>query len=478
MFTSKKAQYLNKDFDRISPITNIESLYYEQAEISNNTDSSYIIRRKSVAKHMPIRVDVNNSSISVKQTQPQEPGEYLDACVNLNINKTYILNPPNPLDNNRPIYDYQQFKINTNQYINIQDLLKYYVSNQYMSSSIGEVYINIDNINSSITNVSNHVDNTSLAMDALSNAISSHTEYYTWNELNTSTLENNGIYNLIYYPYEGHTSYIENSSFIIKVQCVYINNIKHIISLDTACKFSNPDEPIEPTINWEVDQWKLHYNFNSSIITYLKDEYGNEANFDFRNRYLANGKLILQTVNLETIQNNYIFINPDNSSIQIQENEDGNTNTVNNTIINSTNILLNSAVQNTYINNSSFNSCYISLSKNNQCTNINNSSLNIMNGNNNILINCENCSIKIGGNNNTLINVKNLNVSLGNNNIIIGDEIGCLPNTSTLENMKLFFNYSTSTALATDHISSCTFYGGIGNDVSVYVSSLRTTNKY
>ena len=115
--------------------------------------------------------------------------------------------------------------------------------------------------------------------------------------------------------------------------------------------------------------------------------------------------------------------------------------------------------------------------KNNKCSNIINSSLNIINGNNNILINCENCSIKIEGNNNTLINVKNLNVSLKNNNVIIGDNVGCLPNIDTLENMKLFFNYSTSTALATNHTSSCTFYGGIKNDVSVYVGSLRTTNK-
>jgi len=47
--------------------------------------------------------------------------------------------------------------------------------------------------------------------------MSSHTEYYTWNELNTSTLENNGIYNLIYYPYEAYNASYENSSFVIKV---------------------------------------------------------------------------------------------------------------------------------------------------------------------------------------------------------------------------------------------------------------------
>ena len=41
MFTSKKAQYLNKDFDRISPITNIDTLYYEQAEKSKDTGEKY-----------------------------------------------------------------------------------------------------------------------------------------------------------------------------------------------------------------------------------------------------------------------------------------------------------------------------------------------------------------------------------------------------------------------------------------------------
>ena len=32
MFTSKKAQYLDNYFGKITPITNIDSVYYEQAE--------------------------------------------------------------------------------------------------------------------------------------------------------------------------------------------------------------------------------------------------------------------------------------------------------------------------------------------------------------------------------------------------------------------------------------------------------------
>jgi len=58
-----------------------------------------------------------------------------------------------------------------------------------------------------------------LALDKLINTLSSHTEYYTWNNLDTSTtLENNGIYNLFYHPHESQSGqYIANASFIIKV---------------------------------------------------------------------------------------------------------------------------------------------------------------------------------------------------------------------------------------------------------------------
>ena len=96
MFTSKKAQYLNKDFDRISPITNIDTLYYEQAE--KDGDNKYKIERKSVGKHLPIRFDVStldertyvsisvsNSSVSIEDTCLGP--KYLDACVNINYNK-------------------------------------------------------------------------------------------------------------------------------------------------------------------------------------------------------------------------------------------------------------------------------------------------------------------------------------------------------------------------------------------------------
>lgn len=476
MFTSKKAQYLNKDFDRISPITNIESLYYEQAEKDGD---NYKITRKSVAKHMHINFVINENSISTTAiSNIPDPGEYIaDASINTEFNKIELLNPIINNVTDQRQFETSLFTVNSSKYINLQDLLKNYTHIQYFSSSIGSINSSLDNINSSITNVSNYIVDTSLVMDQLINTVASHIEYYTWNNLDTSTtLENNGIYNLFYRPYESHGSqYFTNASFIVKVQNVYINNTKHLISLDVAQKNQYIEE-------LNVDNWDFHYDFDSNTITYLKDEYGNEGNFDFRIHKL---KLIPFNIfysdraDTNNCKNNIVYLSPeqqDDLNILIMC-----SSTYNNQIYNSNEITIESdSPQYSPANNIINNSYQLTIQNNAQNNKIFNSSnykCDVL-GNNNTIINCNDCSINILGDNNTLINVKNLNVSLGNNNIIVGDEIGCQPNTSTLENMKLFFNYSTSTALATDHISSCTFYGGFGNDVSVYVGSLKTTNKY
>ena len=464
MFTSKKAQYLNKDFDRISPITNIDSLYYEQAEKDGNT--SYIIKRRAVAKYMPIKFDISNfliSSINVLNSSNPITGEvslgptFKNISTNINYIKSEILNPSDSITHEL-LYDTSLYTIDSSKNINIQDLLQYYTNVHYFDTSINSIVNQINIINSSIPNVSNYVNNTSILANILIGVLNGHTEYY--NNVDSIDGSNNGIYNLIYYPNNG-----TDTSFIVKVQCISTNQFKNYISLDSALPLSDDTS--------YINQWDFHYDINSSKITYLKDEYGNEGNFDFRNIKLANGNFIGLNNDRNTTKNNYIYIDPVNSSILFDEDS-----VAENCIINSTNILFLDDVYNNYIVNSGFNNLQMQYAKNNKCSNIISSSLNITRGNNNILINCENCSIKIAGNNNTLINVKNLNVSLGNNNIIVGDEIGCQPTTSILENMKLFFNYSTSTALSTDHTSSYTFYGGFGNDVSVYVGSLRTTNKY
>ena len=452
MFTSKKAQYLNKDFDRISPITNIDTLYYEQAEKDGD---NYIIKRKSVGKHLPVRFDVStldersyadisvsNSSVPIEDTCLGH--EYLDACVNINYNKEFIVNPSNPEDN-KPIYKFQQYKIYANDYVNIQELLKYYEPRDQFSASIGTINSSLDNINSSITNVSNYVAETSEVAVALLNDLSTHTEYYKL--ISDIGGVNNGIYNLIYQPNT-------DASCLIKVQCISTNTIKNIVSLDTAFNHSQ---------DVSVDQWIFHYDVSSNKIIYLQDEHGNEGNFDFRMAHkIYNDNLI----NSSLFINNKLYFEP-SSNILFE----GDGKFEGNQIFNSFNITFTGNASNNIIVNSS----NVSISgSGNRIYNSMNAQTLIIKKSNNTIINCEDSSILVNGDLNYIVNVKNQNVTLGDNNTIVGDTEGCPINTSTFNNSKLFLSNAVSTALSLDLTNYKTVFG----DASVYFGGIATTNKY
>lgn len=448
MFTSKKAQYLNKDFDRISPITNIDTLYYEQAEKSKDTDSSYIIKRRSVGKHLPIRFDISTLDertyvdIGVAKTNVSDTGlgsNYLDVCVNINYNKTFITNPIHP-GNNKPIYKFQLYTIDSKVYVNIQELLKYYEPRDQFSSSINEIPPRLDNINSSITNISNYINGTSNVAKNLIDELITNTK-------NSSTIinsSNNGIYNLIYQPNK-------NASCLIKVQCISTNTIKNIISLDKAFKHS---------MDVSVEQWVFHYDVDSNKITYLKDEYGNEGSFDFRMAHP------IYDTDFKNFINNKLYFEPENANIKFV----GGGKFEGNEIYNSFNITFTESATNNIVVNSS--NVSISGSGNKIYNSINTSTLIIKNSNNTI-INCENSSVLVGGNSNYIMNVKNQNVSLGDNNTIIGDTGGCPKNTSTFNNSKLFLTNAVSTALSLNLTNNKTVFG----DTSVYFGGIVTTNK-
>lgn len=453
MFTSKKAQYLNKDFDRISPITNIDTLYYEQAEKSKDTNSSYIIKRRSVGKHLPIRFDISTlaertyEDIGVTRVSIKDTGlgsNYLDVCVNINYNKNFIVNPSNPEDN-KPIYKFQQYTIETKEYVNIQELLKYYEPRDQFSSSINEIRSRLDNINSSITNISNYIDDTSKVAKVLIREVTTHTEYYD-NKNTKINGSNNGIYNLIYQPNK-------NASCLIKVQCISTNTIKNIISLDRAFKHSMDDVSVE--------QWVFHYDVDSNKITYLKDEHGNEGSFDFRMAHP------IYDTDFKNFINNKLYFEPENANIKFV----GGGKFEGNEIYNSFNITFTGDAANNIVVNSS--NVSISGSGNKIYNSINTSTL-IIKKSNNTIINCENSSILVNGNSNYIVNVKGLNVSLGDNNIIIGDTEGCPTNTSTFNNSKLFLTNAVSTALSLNLTNYKTVFGG----TSIYFGGIVTTDKY
>lgn len=450
MFTSKKAQYLNKDFDRISPITNIDTLYYEQAEKSKDTNSSYIIKRRSVGKHLPIRFDistldertyvdigVSESNVLIKDTCLGS--KYLDVCVNVNYNKTFITNPIHP-GNNKPIYKFQLYTIDSKVYVNIQELLKYYEPRDQFSSSINEIPPRLDNINSSITNISNYINGTSNVAKNLIDELITNTK-------NSSTIinsANNGIYNLIYQPNK-------NASCLIKVQCISTNTIKNIISLDKAFKHS---------MDVSVEQWVFHYDVDSNKITYLKDEYGNEGSFDFRMAHP------IYDTDFKNFINNKLYFEPENTNIKFV----GGGKFEGNEIYNSFNITFTGSATNNIVVNSS--NVSISGSGNKIYNSVNTSTL-IIKSSNNTIINCENSSILVNGNSNYIVNIKGLNVSLGDNNTIIGDTEGCPKNTSTFNNSKLFSTNAVSTALSLNLTNNKIVFG----DTSVYLGGIVTTNK-
>ena len=448
MFTSKKAQYLNKDFDRISPITNIDTLYYEQAEKSKDIkNSSYIIKRRSVGKHLPIRFDISTlaertyEDIGVTKSNVTNTGlgsKYLDVCVNINYNKNFITNPSNPEDNNKPIYKFQQYTIDTKDYVNIQELLKYYEPRDQFSSSINEIHSRLDNINSSITNISNFIDKTTNVANDLIHELTSHT-YIT-----NINLSNNGIYNLIYQP--------KNAACLIKVQCFSTNTVKNIISLDRAFNHSN---------DVSVEQWVFHYDVDSNKIMYLKDEYGNEGSFDFRMAYP------IYNTDFKNFINNKLYFEPENANIKFV----GGGKFEGNEIYNSFNITFTGNAANNIVVNSS--NVSISGSGNKIYNSINTSTL-IIKKSNNTIINCENSSILVNGNSNYIVNIKGLNVSLGDNNTIIGDTEGCPKNTSTFNNSKLFLTNAVSTALSLNLTNNKIVFG----DTSVYFGGIITTDKY
>ena len=455
MFTSKKAQYLNKDFERISPITNIDTLYYEQAEKSKDTNSSYIIKRRSVGKHLPIRFDISTlaertyEGIGVAKTNISDTclgSNYLDACVNINYNKNFITNPIHPGDN-KPIYKFQHYTIGTKDYVNIQELLKYYEPRDQFSTSINEIPPRLDNINSSITNISNYIDDTSKVVDVLIREVTTNTEYYD-NKSTKINGSNNGIYNLIYQPNNPNN----NASCLIKVQCISTNTIKNIVSLDRAFNHS---------MDVSVEQWVFHYDVDSNKITYLKDEYGNEGSFDFRMAHP------IYDTDFKNFINNKLYFEPENANIKFV----GGGKFEGNEIYNSFNITFTGSATNNIVVNSS--NVSISGSGNKIYNSINTSTLIIKNSNNTI-INCENSSILVNGNSNYIVNVKGLNVSLGVNNTIIGDTGGCPKNTSTFNNSKLFSTNAVYTALSLNLTNNKIVFG----DTSVYFGGIITNDKY
>ena len=436
MFTSKKAQYLNGKFEKISPITNIDTLYYEQVlcDSLNNASINFHVERHSVAKCMPIQFNTSN---------------YIENIYKTNINYD-DLNKLQPNLNNSPIifntnikkqeinsyrYDSSLYKINSSTYIDLHNILNNYVL-------IYDFEIKNTQINDYINNLNTSYLNTCILFEDISSRI------YNNDIDNTS---NNDIYTIQYY----------DTSIKLQVinQTIDNNQINCSISLDES--------------NASTRWINFHYNENNKLM-YLQNINYNEANFDFinvnaifnypddayNNKFFCNSSNVL-ICNDKNIKNNEIY-----NSSYIKLNKECNQNIIINSqgIEISQNCCFNTIINsiNSYVFNENFKEL--------------NSSIKI-NGNNNKILNCENCSITIDGDENYIANLKNIQLYINSNNIIIGDESTNIVNSEQiyiLNNNKLFLNDSISMAYQNGLLENYVIFGSSTNKIDIYVKSINT----
>lgn len=459
MFTSKKTQYLNTNFDRISPITNVDSLYFEQAiSVDNNIFKIY---RQSVTKHMPIQLKAYNAGIGSSSEEYEYVKIYSDIenpSINTQIKK-YEFNVFT--SDNKAQYDTSLFEFNSSLCVGLCDVLNYYTPMSIWLQKYVDVSQHIDAFHEPLNVLDTKADILVNAAYELNHAFDD-TQSYNYSDLVSPST--NHIYNLIYYPWEKNPlDFVENASMIVKIQGISCNisnniNISDYVSIDIPLRINNDN----------VEKWLIHYDYDSSTITYLKDEYGNEGSFDFRARKTNNNGLIANFNTNIKPNNNKFFFDPENSSVLL-------ANTIN---LCSNNAIFDSSLVYLFESNNNLikHSNNVSISGDNNKIFNSNGNVEIQ-GSSNIVINCENSSIFIYGSNNYLINLKNQNISVRNNNIIVGDSSSPYQENAAHqfnENNKLFFDMSVSTGTKYSLLNNGIIFGGTNNDISIYAKSFNT----
>ena len=434
MFTSKKAQYLNCKFEKISPITNIDTLYYEQVthDSSNNT---FHVERHSVAKHMPIQFNYANNIENfyrkgINYEEINRNGlitNNVSIYLNNNITKNDI---NNPYDNNTNTYRYNSslYTIESNKFIDFHNILNNF-NNIYEFEKI------INNKNSSIISTNNLVINTSNAYDRLTESIQ--------NLDNQSSLmdESNVVFQIQYLTTD--TS--------IKLQVFKIENNKNFISLDESNTLSNYVTN-RKWINFHYDV----VDMEDGKITYVLDSNYNESDSDLTNiLYECHNNTFKNINGINFLEGKYL----------------------NNEIYNSIGKFI-GYCQNNIIINSEYSIGFDANSTILNNTIVNSSIISIQSGKNNTILNCNNCHIIINGDNNFIANLENVQMYLDSNNIIIGDTSSDLniqdPTTlQSIKNNRLFLDDSFKMAYNSSLFQNCTIFGSSINKVDVYLNSIN-----
>ena len=310
--TAKSIQLLDASGMNISPITDITSLYYEV----ENPNNKGIISRKYIYDEFPIGVNIDplsevsiGTSTGTGERHPENNPLYKDGSLYKIVDVS---------DNNGITIKEDILVSNVSTYImkgttlreikvknyNLSEILSYYTPLDLMDASCQALDISVDNINSSIDDVSNRIHILRESLDTSSATLS---EILNW------TLIPNKFY-LINNYYDGDDGCMAlpnpNTSFRGP-------NIDSSLNLLIRANSSTSlDGKLYEMYNHDGNALKVYGTYkleDSKVrITYMKDQYGNEAPYDFYNlKY--NEKYTYNYTNIEHAQVSYLnnlIINP------------------------------------------------------------------------------------------------------------------------------------------------------------------------
>ena len=308
--TAKSIQLLDASGMNISPITDITSLYYEVV----NSKDKQIISRKYVYDAFPIGVNINPTA-EVSIGTPVGTGERHPANTSLYDNgQLYkIVDASNKdilvsrVDTDIiPGTTLREIKV-TN--YNLSEILSYYTPLDLIDASYGELTEDISIINASIRDISTKISNLRESLDA-SNATLS--EIINWS-VNIALIPNKFyLINDYYVGDDGCMALPDSEDFNGP------DSVSPLSLLVKANDSTNLDGKLYEMYNCDGNALKVYgtYKLEGSKvrITYMKDQYGNEAPYDFYNlKYKVNNTWLFtfgtNSIN-SNIQNNIIKTDP------------------------------------------------------------------------------------------------------------------------------------------------------------------------
>lgn len=312
--TAKSIQLLDVSGMNISPITDITSLYYE---VENPKDKN-IISRKYVYDGFPVGVNITQGYLleigrretDTNKRHPNDGSLYEDGqlykIVDKNNNQKDIL--VSRIDTDIiPGTTLREIKV-TN--YNLSEILSYYTPLDLMDASCQAIDISINIINASIRDISTRIHDLRTSLDASNATIS---EIIYWSE-NTALIPNK--FYLINDYYAGG-----NGCMALPMQTTNFSGPESDSSLSLLIKAndsSNLDGKLYEMYDHFGKALKVHGTYklenNKIRITYMKDQYGNEAPYDFYNlKYKLNNTYYYtfgtNSIN-SSIQNNIIKTDP------------------------------------------------------------------------------------------------------------------------------------------------------------------------